>query len=567
MDEGRLEEEVDSITGRMGEKLVVSLEDSDWRRMSEEGKWAIVVKLANGMSFNIKGLANVLTKIWNMENRVSFVELANNMALAKFKTEGEMKKIWDGGPWLCMDTFILMHEWCPDLAPEEFVMNRLGVWAQMHNLPVGATLNDKEYGEKLAGYIGKFVKVSQSESEGVRKRYVRVRVEVEVDRPLVNGFLLNRLNRDPLWVSVKYERLPESRSRCGRLDHKSEVCGAVLEPVQTWERNIDEDLGEKRRAGSRRSLDSEESTELGGGRRFSSGRNREETPDTQRPERTVIGSGTSEGAYEKEAGGWLEKARQDTDVSLDGDVLDSLAKKSQRFTLPATERQTVDSLEEDRHDRWGEKATRGILMKEGELDSLIRGSQSSKSLAKKETFVERRKKEGQDKANEKDMYGISRAEDVWKDLTKKSHSTSCPLMEESRHNSDITERGLSGSNKEGRDLHNVEIAWADWQRDLTNLGRCNIPGPNSSNPNADRATLRRHESQGKRPSKKEKGKSKLIQGGALKQANIRGGDARFHPYQLKEVKACNEEGRWKFEVYQKSIETARTAMEQTRREK
>ncbi|KAL9672075.1 hypothetical protein QQ045_028323 [Rhodiola kirilowii] len=110
------------------------------------------------MSFNIKGLANVLTKVWNMENRVSFTELANNMALVRFKTEGEMKKVWDGGLWLCMDSFILMHEWCPDLAPEEFVMKRLGVWAQMHNLPVGATLNDKEYGEKLAWNIGKFVK-------------------------------------------------------------------------------------------------------------------------------------------------------------------------------------------------------------------------------------------------------------------------------------------------------------------------------------------------------------------------------------------------------------------------
>ncbi|KAL9689401.1 hypothetical protein QQ045_009786 [Rhodiola kirilowii] len=86
-------------------------------------------------------------------------------------------------------------------------MKRLGVWAQMHNLPMGATLNDK-YGEKLAGNIGKFVKVSQTESEGVRKRYVRVRVEVEIDRPLITGFLLNRPNRDPLWVTVKYERLP-----------------------------------------------------------------------------------------------------------------------------------------------------------------------------------------------------------------------------------------------------------------------------------------------------------------------------------------------------------------------
>ncbi|KAL9672305.1 hypothetical protein QQ045_028555 [Rhodiola kirilowii] len=102
------------------------------------------------------------------------------MALAKFKTECDMKKIRDGGPWLCMDSFILMHEWCSDLAPEEFTMNRLGVWAQMHNLPVGAVLDEKECGEKLVGNIGKFIKLSQSESEGARKRFIRVRVEIEM---------------------------------------------------------------------------------------------------------------------------------------------------------------------------------------------------------------------------------------------------------------------------------------------------------------------------------------------------------------------------------------------------
>ncbi|KAL9674710.1 hypothetical protein QQ045_002909 [Rhodiola kirilowii] len=280
MDKECLEEEVDSITDELEGKLVVSLEDDDWRRMSEEGKWAIVVKLANGMPFNIKGLANVLTKIWNMENRVSFAELANNMALARFKTEGDMKKIRDGGPWLCMDSFIIMHDWCSDLAPEEFVMNRLGVWAQLHNLPVGAVLNDKECGEKLAGYIGKFIKVGQSESDGARKRFIRVRVEIEVDKPIITGFFLRRLERGPLWVSVKYERLPEGCAKCGRLCHATEKCHSLEEPMKARSQEATDGSGVKQAGGSMEGRESEVYMEIGERRNTDGDRKRVEEPAT-----------------------------------------------------------------------------------------------------------------------------------------------------------------------------------------------------------------------------------------------------------------------------------------------
>ncbi|KAL9665935.1 hypothetical protein QQ045_000256 [Rhodiola kirilowii] len=144
--------QVEAITDRFKDKVVVSLEENDWRNMAEDYKCAFVLKLANGMPFNLTGPSNVLTKVWNMENRVTFTELANNMALAKFKNKSDMQKIRDGGPWLCLGTFIVMHDWCPDLSPEEFEMNRLRVWAQLHNLHVGAVLKDKAIGEKLAIY-------------------------------------------------------------------------------------------------------------------------------------------------------------------------------------------------------------------------------------------------------------------------------------------------------------------------------------------------------------------------------------------------------------------------------
>ncbi|KAL9675546.1 hypothetical protein QQ045_003748 [Rhodiola kirilowii] len=354
-----------------------------------------------------------------MENRISFVELANNMALAKFKTESDMKKVRDGGPWLCMDSLILMHEWCSDLAPEEFIMNRLGVWAQMHNLLVGAVLNDKECGEKLAGNIGKFIKVGQSESEGARKRFIRVRVEIEIDKPLVTGFFLRRQNRDPLWVNVNYERLPGSCSKCGRLNHDSEKCIYVIDPMQAQVKKVVGDSMEKQRTGSLRGLMNREHTEHGERKEPKSGQNPGKAPATQvtnkEPERSI----TSEGA-----GDGLEMVVYDKDVALTA-------------TSKAGCRKAAGvGLEVFIQDKVKEKATYGSWMDVDELDRLA-------------------------------------------EETNFSHS---PKRVQKTCNSDVTEQTVRSSSKTKEVWHDVNIVWCGLRKDTDVSGSNMMLGPSVISP-------------------------------------------------------------------------------------
>ncbi|KAL9682557.1 hypothetical protein QQ045_014358 [Rhodiola kirilowii] len=125
MEKNEVERHVESLSDRLKGKLVVNLEDIDWRKMSEGFQNALVLKLANSIPFNLKGLSNVLGKIWNVKNKADFKELANNMALVKFEHEANLVRVRNGGPWHCLDTTVLMHDWLPDLAPEEFSMKRL----------------------------------------------------------------------------------------------------------------------------------------------------------------------------------------------------------------------------------------------------------------------------------------------------------------------------------------------------------------------------------------------------------------------------------------------------------
>ncbi|CAM8960613.1 unnamed protein product [Rhodiola kirilowii] len=75
--------------------------------------------------------------------------------------------------------------------------------------------------------------------EGSRRRYIRVRVEIELDKPPVLGFFLERPARDPLWITVKYERLPGGCSTCGRLSHTGDGCKYVGEMGRSREQEMD----------------------------------------------------------------------------------------------------------------------------------------------------------------------------------------------------------------------------------------------------------------------------------------------------------------------------------------
>ncbi|KAL9667454.1 hypothetical protein QQ045_001813 [Rhodiola kirilowii] len=352
-----------------------------------------------------------------------------------------MKKIRYGGPWLCMDSFFLMHEWCSDLAPEEFRMNRLGVLAKMHNLPVGAVLNEKECGEKLVGNIGKFIKVGQSELEGARKWFIRVRVEIEIDKPLVTGFFLRRLNRDPLWVNLNYERLPGSCSKCGRLNHDSEKCTYAIDTMQAQLKEVAGDSMEKQRTGRPRGLANGELTEDG---------ERKEPKSDQNPEKDATMSATSKAGYRKVTG-----------VGLEVDI----------------------------HDKANEKATCGSLMDVDELDRLaeeINISHSPKRVQKTYNCD----------GTERTVGSSSKMKDVWhdvnvvwcglrKDTDQETNISHSPKSVSKTYNCDGTERTIRTSSKMKDVWHDVNVVWCGLRKDTDASGSNMMLGPIVISPISD----------------------------------------------------------------------------------
>lgn len=63
--------------------------------------------------------------------------------------------------------------------------------------------------------------------------FIRVKVSVDITMPLCRGRLISLKDDKQLWVSFKYERLPNICYWCGRLMHDDRDCEIWIESEGT----------------------------------------------------------------------------------------------------------------------------------------------------------------------------------------------------------------------------------------------------------------------------------------------------------------------------------------------
>lgn len=86
-----------------------------------------------------------------------------------------------------------------------------------------------EFAKSLAVHAGKIKEVrnggkpSPAESN-YRGIYKRLRIELDTTKPILPRLFLGRINRKPIWIYVKYEKLPNVCYRCGMLNHETRQC-------------------------------------------------------------------------------------------------------------------------------------------------------------------------------------------------------------------------------------------------------------------------------------------------------------------------------------------------------
>lgn len=89
-------------------------------------------------------------------------------------------------------------------------------WVQVHDIPVH--FMTRAVAKEICDTIGE-VQKSTREVDKEGGHFIKVRVLIDISLPLCRGRLITVDSEGRIWVSFKYERLPNVCFWCGRLNH------------------------------------------------------------------------------------------------------------------------------------------------------------------------------------------------------------------------------------------------------------------------------------------------------------------------------------------------------------
>ncbi|XP_030936213.1 uncharacterized protein At4g02000-like [Quercus lobata] len=211
--------------------LTLSENEGSSLRLTEEQaeiEHVLAVKFLTKRALNIDAIAKTFTPLWRAKNGFKIQKEADQVVLFTFDDASEMDKIVAAEPWSFDKHLMVMQTYDKeiDLAVMEFKWATF--WVQIHDLPI--RFRSRRVAEKICEGIGKVNAMSdENESEG--DGFVRIRVTIDVSKPLCCGRVISLDSGKELWVSFKYERLPNICYRCGCLTHDDRDCDQWAEPA------------------------------------------------------------------------------------------------------------------------------------------------------------------------------------------------------------------------------------------------------------------------------------------------------------------------------------------------
>ncbi|KAH7851099.1 hypothetical protein Vadar_007269 [Vaccinium darrowii] len=186
-------------------------------------------RLLNPKPFNLGAMTNIINKAWKTRVPVRITPWgSNNTFLFKFDSVEDKLHILKDGPWSIMNNLLVLKGLEDGMIVSEIDFSRCPIWVQIHGLPVdkmscsNAEIIGRRFGKLLA------IEVT-GEGLLINRSFLRIKVEIDTNIPLPKGFWLRRngVSNPDIWVSYKYEKLPDFCYWCGRIGHDNRVCRFV----------------------------------------------------------------------------------------------------------------------------------------------------------------------------------------------------------------------------------------------------------------------------------------------------------------------------------------------------
>lgn len=198
----------------------------------------LVGKVWTRKSFNVFGLLETMKKLWNPTFGMTCREIESNLFSFQFSNRRDLDRVLAREPWTFNKHVLVLMEAKPNLQPSAMKMDCAPFWIRLYDIPMAG--RGEETLTQIGSRFGKVLEIDKATTNGL-SRSVRLKILLNLGKVIRKGTHICLDKAAPIWLPVKYERLPSFCYMCGQLDHNMVECDKKDNSKEKRNSNTDEE--------------------------------------------------------------------------------------------------------------------------------------------------------------------------------------------------------------------------------------------------------------------------------------------------------------------------------------
>ena len=189
-------------------------------------EYGIIARFLTKHPLNIEAIANTFNPLWRSKSGFKVKNIGDHVVLFSFDNKFDVDRILSAEPWSFDKHIMVLSRYNKDTSINALDLTKVPFWVQVLDIPL--RFRNREIAEQICQPLGPIIHPNE-EQECDGGSFIRVRVLLDITQPLCRGRLLTLEDGKNLWVSLKYERLPNLCYWCGCLTHDDRDCATWID--------------------------------------------------------------------------------------------------------------------------------------------------------------------------------------------------------------------------------------------------------------------------------------------------------------------------------------------------
>lgn len=176
-------------------------------------KFYIATKFLTKRAINMEVIDKTFTPQWRARNGCKIQSFGDHKIFFTFDNREDVVRILEGEPWTFDKHLVIMSRYDNESLLQDIKFEKTKLWVQLHGIPI--KYMTIEVAKKIGSVLGEvLVQTNPKKFEG--GHFIRIQVSIDLYLPLCRGRLISvGEGGKQVWISFKYERLPNLCYWCG----------------------------------------------------------------------------------------------------------------------------------------------------------------------------------------------------------------------------------------------------------------------------------------------------------------------------------------------------------------